>query len=169
MEQQQLGHYALVREAGRGGMSVVYEARDARIGRRVAVKVVTVPAHMTPVQREAMLARLGREARAIARLSHPNIVSIYDVGEEADRHFLVMEYLDGQTLRDRLDRWPVVPAEPSRILDQVADALDAVHAEGVVHRDIKPSNVMLLPDGRAKLMDFGVARQAEDTLVTRPA
>ena len=157
----------LLREAGRGGMSVVYEARDVRIGRRVAIKVVSVPLHMTAMQREALLARLGREARAIARLSHPNIVSIFDVGEETDRHFLVMEYLDGETLRDRLADRPLSPVEASRILDQVAGALDAVHAEGVVHRDVKPSNMMLLPDGRVKLMDFGVARQAEDTLVTQ--
>jgi len=163
----QLGPYELIREAGHGGMSVVYEARDTRIGRRVAVKVVTVPQHLSAGQREALLARLRREARAIARLSHPNIVTIYDVGEEGNQHFLVMEYLDGQTLRRRLDQGPLPPAEASRILDQIADALDAVHAEGVIHRDIKPSNVMLLPDGRAKLMDFGVARQADDTLVTQ--
>ena len=166
-EEQQLGHYALVREAGHGGMSVVYEARDTRIGRRVALKVVTVPPHLTAGQREEMLARLGREARAVARLSHPNIVFIYDIGEEADRHFLVMEYLDGRTLRDRLTHSPLPAAEAAVILDQVADALDAVHAEGVTHRDIKSSNVMLMPDGRAKLMDFGVARQVDDTMVTQ--
>ena len=165
--EQQLGHYALVREAGHGGTSVVYEARDTRIGRRVALKVVNVPQHLTAEQREAMLARLGREARAIARLSHPSIVSIYDIGEEADRHFLVMEYLEGQTLRDRLAAGPLSPGEAAHVLDQIAGALDAVHAEGVTHRDIKSSNVMLLPDGRAKLMDFGVARQVDDTMVTQ--
>lgn len=162
-----LGHYTLIREAGRGGMSVVYEASDDRIGRRVAVKAVTMPAHLSPEQREEMVARLRREARSIARLSHPNVVSVYDVGEEDGAHFLVMEYLDGRTLRQRLDAGAIPPAEAARILDQVADALDAVHAQGVVHRDIKPSNVMLLPDGRVKLMDFGVARQADDTLLTQ--
>ena len=156
-----------MREAGHGGMSIVYEAQDARIGRRVALKVVTVPPHLTAGQREAMLARLGREARTIARLSHPNIVSIYDIGEEDNRHFLVMEYLDGQTLRERLAHGPLPAGEASRILDQIAGALDAVHAEGVTHRDVKSSNVMLLPDGRAKLMDFGVARQVDDTMVTQ--
>lgn len=164
---QILGNYTLLREAGRGGMSVVYEANDDRIERRVALKVVTVPGHLSAKQREEMIARLRREARAIARLSHPNVVHVYDVGEQDGAHYIVMEYLDGQTLRERLDDAPLSPEEASGILDQVAAALDAVHAEGVVHRDIKPSNVMLLPDGRVKLMDFGVARQTDDTLVTQ--
>ena len=164
---QVLGNYTLLREAGRGGMSVVYEARDDRMERRVALKVLTVPSHFSPLQREEMIARLRLEARAIARLSHPNVVHVYDVGEQAGAHYIVMEYLDGQTLRERLDAALVSPEEASRILAQVGRALDAVHAEGVLHRDIKPSNVMLLPDGRVKLMDFGVARRADDTLVTQ--
>ncbi len=164
---QTLGNYTLLREAGRGGMSVVYEATDDRMERRVALKVVTVPAHLSPKQYEELVARLRREARAIARLSHPNVVHVYDVGEQAGAHYIVMEFLDGQTLRERLDSEPLSPEEAAGILDQVAAALDAVHAEGVVHRDIKPSNVMLLPDGRVKLMDFGVARQTDDTLVTQ--
>ncbi len=164
---QRLGNYAVTREAGRGGMSVVYEGLDERIGRRVAIKTVRVPDNLSPVQREGMVARLRREARANARLSHPNVVSVYDVGEEEGVHFLVMEYLEGQTLRDHLDAGPLAPDEAARILDQVADAVDAVHAEGVIHRDIKASNVMLLPDGRVKLMDFGVARQTDDTLLTQ--
>lgn len=164
---QRLGHYRLLGEAGRGGMSVVHEAYDERMERRVALKVVTVPSHLSPTQRDEMVARLRREARAIARLSHPNVVGVYDVGEQNGAHYIVMEFLDGQTLRERLDRGPLPPDEAARILDQVAGALDAVHAEGVVHRDIKPSNVMLTPDGRAVLMDFGVARQTDDTLVTQ--
>lgn len=164
---QTLGNYTLLRETGRGGMSVVYEASDDRMERRVALKVLTVPAHLAPIQHEEMIARLRREARAIARLSHPNVVHVYDVGEQGGAHYIVMEYLDGQTLRQRLDAEPLTPEETSRVLTQVAAALDAAHAEGVVHRDIKPSNVMLLPDGRVKLMDFGVARQADDTLVTQ--
>ena len=163
---QRLGPYELLREAGRGGMSVVYEALDRRDQRTVAVKVLTMPQGLTRDQEEAMLGRFGREARAVAGLSHPNIVGIEDLGEETGRHYLVMEYLRGESLRDRLLHGPLTPAQALPILRQVADALDAVHAQGVVHRDIKPSNVMLLPDGTAKLLDFGVSRQSDDTTIT---
>jgi serine/threonine-protein kinase len=149
-------------------MSTVYEAIDTRIGRRVALKVVSVPPYLSRGQREETLARLNREARAIGNLSHPNIVSIYHAGEEGDQHYLVMEFLDGITLRQRLDDIGALPVpQAADILDQVASGLDAVHAQNVVHRDIKPGNVMLLGDGRVKLMDFGVARQTDDTMVTR--
>ena len=164
---QTLGPYLILREAGRGGMSLVYEAEDTRIGRRVALKVLSVPLSLTPEQRAATIARLKREARAIARLSHPNIVAIFDIGEENGQHFLVMEFLEGQTLRERIAEGPLPLGEVAAILDGVVAGLDAVHAAGIVHRDIKPSNVMLLPDGGVKLMDFGVARQHEDTLVTQ--
>lgn len=162
-----LGHYRILREAGRGGMSMVYEAEDTRIGRRVALKVLSAPLSLPPEQRDAMIARLKREARAIARLSHPNIVTIFDIGEDGGQHFIVMEFLEGLTLRERLSEGPLPLEDVSAILDQVASAVDAVHAAGIVHRDIKPSNVMLLPGGLVKLMDFGVARQHEDTLVTQ--
>ncbi len=162
-----LGHYQLLREAGRGGMSLVYEATDDRIGRRVALKVLGLQMSASPEAQDARVARFKRESRAIARLSHPNIVSIYDIGEEEGRHFIVMEYLDGETLRERTQQGPIAPAEAAAILRQVASGLDAVHAAGIVHRDIKPSNVMLLPGGQVKLMDFGVARQHEDTMVTQ--
>jgi serine/threonine protein kinase len=164
---QTLGHYQILREAGRGGMSMVYEAEDTRIGRRVALKVLSAPLSLAPEQRAAMIARLKREARAIARLSHPNIVTIFDIGEEDGQHFIVMEFLEGQTLRERIAEGPLPLAETSAILDGVASGLDAVHEAGIIHRDIKPSNVMLLPGGAVKLMDFGVARGHEDTLVTQ--
>src|SRR5918997_629768 len=165
--QKQLGPYLLTREAGRGAMSTVYEATDTRIGRTVAVKLIAIPPYLSPEQREQMLARIRREVRTIGRLSHPNIVTIYDVGEQDGLHYIVMEFLRGQTLRERLDSGaPLSLEEAVGILNQVAEGLDAVHAEGVVHRDIKPSNVMILPGGRVKLMDFGVARQADDTTVT---
>lgn len=162
-----LGHYQLLREAGRGGMSVVYEAIDNRIDRRVALKLLLLQIPITPEAQDARLARFKRESRAIARLSHPNIVTIYDIGEEDQQHFIVMEYLEGETLRERTQHGPIPPPEAAAILRQVASGLDAVHAAGIVHRDIKPSNVMLLPSGQAKLMDFGVARQHEDTMVTQ--
>lgn len=161
-----LAHYEIVREVGRGGMSVVYEARDGRTHRTVALKVLTMPQGLARKQQEDMLARFGREAHAMAGLSHPNIVTIHELGEEKGHHFLVMEYLRGETLRQRLARGPLTPAQALPILTQIAQALDAVHAQGVVHRDIKPSNVILLPDGTAKLLDFGIARQSDDTTVT---
>lgn len=163
---QRLGPYDLLNEAGRGGMSVVYEALDRRDQRTVAVKVLNMPHGLTRDQEEAMLGRFSREARAVAGLSHPNIVAIHELGEESGKHFLVMEYLRGESLRDRLLHGPLTPAQALPIFHQIADALDAVHAQGVVHRDIKPSNVMLLPDGTAKLLDFGVARQSDDTTIT---
>lgn len=162
-----LGHYQLLREAGRGGMSMVYEAVDNRIGRRVALKVLALQMPASPEAQDARVARFKREARAIARLSHPNIVAVYDIGDENGQHFIVMEFLEGETLRERTTQGPVAPQKAAVILRQVAAGLDAVHAAGIVHRDIKPSNVMLLPDGQVKLMDFGVARQHEDTLVTQ--
>ncbi len=162
-----LGHYRILWEIGRGGMSVVYEAIDSRFGRHVAIKVLSVAPSLSPELRDAMIARLKREARAVARLSHPNVVAIFDIGEDSGQHFLVMEHLDGVTLRERLADGPLAPEVMVPIVEQVAAGLDAVHAAGIVHRDIKPSNVMLLPGGTVKLMDFGVARQTEDTLVTQ--
>ncbi len=162
-----LADYEIVRETGRGAMSTVYEATDRRDGRTVALKVLHAPATLSLPQQQSLIARLGREARLVARLSHPNIVRILDVGEEGGRHFLAMEYLRGTTLRERLDRGPLSLTEASHTLDQIADALDAIHAQKIVHRDIKPSNVMLLPEGVVKLMDFGIARQGDDTTITQ--
>ncbi len=159
---EKLGNYRLVREAGRGAMSIVYEAVDTRVERKVALKVGLSLSHPSPEARERLIARLKREARAVARLSHPNIVTIHDVGEQDGQHFLVMEYLEGVTLRERMDEGPLSLAEASRILDQVAAALDAAHARGVVHRDIKPSNVMLLPGGHVKVMDLRLGSQAAE-------
>lgn len=159
-----LVHYRLLREMGRGTMSIVWEAVDAKVGRRVAIKTLVVPE--TPGMTERA-ARMEREARAVARLLHPNIVTIYEVGREHGQPYLVMEFLTGQSLRERLRTGPLPPNEAARVLDQAAAALDAVHAAGVIHRDIKPINFMLLPDGMVKLMDFGIARQEDDTIVTQ--
>lgn len=163
-----LGRYRLLREIGRGGMSVVHEAVDASDGRRVALKVLSLPYAVTPERRQDLIARFRREARAVALLSHQNIVHIHDVGsdERTDRHFIAMEFLPGASLRAHLERGPLPPAEAVAVLQQVASALDAVHGAGIVHRDVKPSNVMLLPDGSAKLLDFGVARHTDDTAIT---
>ncbi|MEO7720243.1 MAG: serine/threonine-protein kinase [Capsulimonas sp.] len=162
-----IGPYELTREAGRGGVATVYEARDTRIGRRVAVKVVRLPSYLSAEQREETTHRLMREARAAGSLSHPNIVTMHDVGSEGDLLYLVMEFLDGETLHQRLGRGPMAPEEASKTADQLASALDAVHAAGMLHRDIKPGNVMILPGGRIKLMDFGIARQIDETILTQ--
>ena len=147
-------------------MSVVHQAVDRRTGKTVALKAHTVPPSLSSSERNAVMVRFAREARTVARLSHPSIVAIHEVGEHEGTHFLAMEYLDGNTLAERLTAGPLTPAQAAPILAQVADALDAVHAAGIVHRDIKPTNVMLLPEGGVKLLDFGVARQSEDTTVT---
>jgi len=162
-----LVQYRLLHETGRGAMSLVWEAVDARNGRRVAIKTLVAPGALTTGDRAAWAARMEREARAVARLSHPNIVTTYEVGRKDGQPYLVMEFLPGQTLRQRLRTGPVAPVEAARILGQMAAALDAVHAAGVLHRDIKPTNFMLTPGGAVKLIDFGLARQEDDALVTQ--
>ncbi len=159
--------YRLLRETGRGAVSLVWEAVDAQTGRRVAIKTLVVPQMLAASERAAWAARMEREARAVARLSHPNIVTTYEVGREDGQPYLVMEYLTGQTLRQRLHTGPLLPDEAARVLEQMAAGLDAVHAAGVLHRDLKPANFMQTPDGTVKLMDFGLARQEDDALVTQ--
>ncbi|MBC7806554.1 MAG: protein kinase, partial [Akkermansiaceae bacterium] len=163
---KKLGPYKLTREVGRGEMSTVYEAVDTRMGRTVAVKIQSVPPNLLPEQREALKLRMEREARSIGRLSHPNVVKIFVVGEQDNLHYIVMEYLNGVSLQERLDTGPLSPAEAANVLDQVAAGLEAVHAQGVVHRDIKPSNIMILSDRTVKLTDFGVAYAADDPSLT---
>lgn len=164
---ERLGRYRILRRIGRGASATVYEALDTRMGRRVAVKVLQIDPDLSAERRTAQVERFDREARVIAHLSHPNIVFVYDVGEDDGRHYLVMELLEGVTLRERLaEGGPIAPDEAMSIVDQMALALDATHAEGIVHRDIKPSNVVMLPDGRVKMLDFGIARSGDDISVT---
>lgn len=158
--------YDLGREIGRGGMSVVYEARDRRTGQEVALKLLTLPPTLTAADADSLVARFEREARTMARLSHPNIIAIHEIGASQGQNFLAMEYLHGQTLRERLGRSKLTFREAFTVLTQIAGAVDAVHAAGIVHRDIKPLNVMLLPDGTAKLLDFGIARSNEEATIT---
>ncbi|HEX5587659.1 MAG TPA: Stk1 family PASTA domain-containing Ser/Thr kinase [Acidimicrobiia bacterium] len=147
--------YELGPEVGRGGMARVHLARDRLLERTVAVKVLsTLDAH-DPTAVE----RFRREAQAAARLNHPNIVGVYDWGEDDDTAFIVMEYVDGQTLRDVIfDRGRLSALEAARVAAEIADALAFAHRNGVVHRDVKPGNVLITPDGEVKVTDFGIAR-----------
>jgi Tol biopolymer transport system component/predicted Ser/Thr protein kinase len=159
-----LGNYQIIEELGRGGMAVVYKAFQPSLGRYVALKVLPEYFQHDP----EFIARFQREARAAAQLSHPNIVVIYDVGEQAGVHYIAMEYLDGGSLRDRLEKGALSPQEALRVIGQVGSALDFAHSRGLVHRDIKPANILFSADGRPKVTDFGIARANEGgTRLTR--
>src|SRR3954451_12784658 len=148
------GRYAIEARVARGGMASVYVATDIRLERRVAVKVM----HPALAEDPDFVARFNFEARAAARLSHPDAVAVYDQGSDADHVFLVMEYVEGATLRDILrQRGRLSPGEPLAVMDHVLAALGAAHTAGLVHRDVKPENVLVTPDGRVKVSDFGLA------------
>jgi Tol biopolymer transport system component len=150
-----LGPYEIVAPLGSGGMGEVYRARDTRLGRDVAVKVL--PEHLAPSPE--VRARFEREARTVSSLNHPHICTLHDVGHEAGVDFLVMELIEGESLAERLAKGPLPPSEVLRYGVEIADALDRAHRAGIVHRDLKPGNIMLTKSG-AKLMDFGLARSA---------
>lgn len=158
-EALQLDKYEIAGVLGRGAMGVVYAARDRRLGRQVAIKTVLTSHLEDEATRREYSQRFEREARAIAKLNHPNIVNVYDFGESGDLAYLVMEYLHGQELKALFDPGqPLVAAVWSPVMAGLLAALAHAHAHGVIHRDIKPSNIMLLEGGGVKLMDFGVAR-----------
>ena len=163
-----LGKYRIIREIARSN-DIVYEAIDPTMARRVAVKELQLPPHLAGAQKRERIERFYREAKAAGTLSHRNIVTIHDVGQENDRHFLVMEYLEGQSLRDILQMQGALPLkETVEITLQLCDALAYAHSRGVVHRDIKPDNVHILPGGIIKLTDFGIARiTAEPSITTQ--
>ena len=149
-----LGPYEILAPLGSGGMGEVYRAADSRLGRDVAVKVL--PEHLA--RNPDARARFEREARAVAALSHPNILAIHDIGAEGDVHFLVTELLEGETLRGRLRQAGLGWRKGAEIAAAVADGLAAAHGKGITHRDLKPENIFVTSDGRVKILDFGLAR-----------
>src|SRR6059058_1187563 len=158
------GRYAVEARLAHGGMSTVYVATDVRLGRRVAVKVMQPALAEDP----EFVARFNREARAAARLSHPDVVAVYDQGADGAHVFLVMEYVAGATLREVLrERGRLSAGEAVAVMDHVLAALGAAHAAGLIHRDVKPENVLVTPDGRVKVADFGLARAVAGATLTR--
>jgi serine/threonine-protein kinase len=158
------GRYRTEDVLGRGGMASVYLARDGELDRAVAIKVLAEHLADTPGFRE----RFMREAKLAAQLSHPNIVQVFDVGEENGRPFIVMECVEGSTLADEAkQRGPLDPADVVDLALQICGGLEHAHAAGLVHRDIKPQNLLLRPDGTVKIADFGIARAAETTKLTQ--
>ena len=153
----QLGPYTIVALLGQGGMGVVYRARDERLQRDVAIKVLP-PGLLSD---EPAKSRFRKEALALARLSHPNIAAVFDVGEQDGMDYLVMECVPGQTLSQKMRSQQLPPKEILSLGVQVAGALEEAHEQGVVHRDLKPSNIMVTPKGHAKVLDFGLAKLLE--------
>ena len=157
------GRYEIGRLVARGGMATVYEAVDIRLERTVAVKVM----HPDLAADAEFVARFIREARSAARLSHFNVVAVFDQGSDGDAVYLAMEYVDGATLRDLMRmRGRLAPADALVIFEQVLGALGAAHKAGLVHRDVKPENVLLTEDGRVKVADFGLARAIASTVTS---
>src|SRR5215467_10725844 len=150
-----LGPYEITALLGAGGMGEVYKATDTRLNRTVAIKILLQHFSGNPEMKQ----RFEREAQTIASLNHSHICTLYDVGQFAGTEFLVMEYLEGETLASRLERGPLPIQQVLKIAAEIADALDKAHRQGITHRDLKPGNVMLTKSG-AKLLDFGLAKQA---------
>src|SRR5262245_55645529 len=155
------GPYEIVARVGAGGMGEVYRARDTRLDRTVAIKVLPAALAADPQLRD----RFEREARAISSLNHPHICALFDIGRESDVDFLVLEFLDGRSLADPLAAGPVGVADALKIAIGICDALDKAHRSGIVHRDLKPANIMLTKAG-AKLLDFGLAKSAAPVVAT---
>ena len=160
-----IGRYEILNELGRGAMGVVYRARDTKIGREVAIKTIKLAEQGDESETERLRERLFREAQSAGRLSHPGIVTIYDVAEESGLAYITMEFVDGETLQAMMDSGRAEEPEfIADILRQTAAALDYAHSKEIVHRDVKPANIMVTPDGTVKITDFGIARISSSKL-----
>ena len=159
---KQIGPYTIDRELGRGGMGVVYLGTDMRLDRKVAVKAL--PAHLA--QDPERLSRFEREAKTLASLNHPNVAGIHGVEEQDGNQYLVLEYVDGENLADRLDRGALDVGDALDLATQIASGVEAAHDAGIIHRDLKPANVIITPEGQAKVLDFGLARMDDGSSST---
>jgi len=164
-----LGHYQITSQLGKGGMGEVYQAKDQKLGRDVAIKVL--PEEFA--RDTDRVARFQREAKLLASLNHPNIAAIYGLEESDGTNFLVLELVEGDTLADRIKAGPIPVEESLKLALQMAEALEAAHEKGVIHRDLKPANIKVTPDGKVKVLDFGLAKafageQAELNLSNSP-
>jgi hypothetical protein len=161
------GRYAVLEEIGRGGMGIVWLAEDRTIGRRVAIKELHLPAGVPPDERAILEERVLREARTAGRLNDPGVVTVYDVVQEDGNTYIVMELIQAPTLSGIVSHQGPLPQDAvARLAEQLLSALEAAHAAGVVHRDVKPSNIMVMPNGRVKLTDFGIAQSTDDPRLT---
>ena len=162
---EKFGRYKVLKELGRGAMGIVYLAEDEVLSRTVAIKMIALTG--SAEERDMHEGRFRQEARAAGAVSHPSIITIYDVGREGDTAFIAMELVEGRELRDLIRDGSLAPAQSIELVALVAEALAPAHARGIVHRDIKPGNIMVLADGRIKVMDFGIARLKEPTVKTQ--